>query len=124
MPERRVMCVSFDRAVSETRCAALKQAGYLVTPTSRMEEALELLSSQKFDLIIVGHRFPTDDKRALAVEARDKWNTPVLLVCGVSADSEIPAAGRVYALEGTTGLVTAVRALLPTEAPAAPEAAA
>jgi hypothetical protein len=30
----------------------------------------------------------------------------------------------VYALEGTTGLVTAVRALLPTEAPAAPQAAA
>ena len=97
---RRVMCVSFDRPVSETRCAALKQAGYSVTPTTHIEEALGLLSSQKFDLIIVGHRFPTEGKRALAVEARDKWNTPVLLVCGASADSEIPAAGRVYALAG------------------------
>jgi len=66
--------VSFDRAVSETQCAALKQAGYLVTPTTRREQALELLSSQKFDRIIVGHRFRIDDKRALAVEARGKWN--------------------------------------------------
>jgi len=112
MRGQRVLCVSFDLAVSDIRCAALRGAGYAVTATINVEKALDLLSRERFDLVIVGHRFATADKYVLTVEAEEKENIPVLLVCGVSADRDIPAAGRVYALEGTAGLLTAAAALL------------
>jgi len=112
MRRQKVLCVSFDLTVSDFRCAALKQAGYAVTATISVEKALDLLSRERFDLVIVGHRFATADKYLLTVEAEEKANTPVLLVCGASADRDIPAAGRVYALEGTAGIISAAAALL------------
>ena len=124
MPERRILCVSFDRMVSENRCAALKEAGYDVAATTTVKEALELLSRERFDAVIVGHRFPTEEKYVLAVEAKEKSRTPALLVCGAARDSEIPATRRVYALEGSAGLVSALSALLLAEAEARSQAAA
>jgi len=118
MPERKVLCVSFDKTVSDSRCAMLRQGGYAVTAITSPDEALELLGREKFDLIIVGHRFPTADKQELAAQAREQWKIPVLLVCGASADTEIPADARVYALEGAGGLLAAVRTLLPVSIPA------
>lgn len=115
MKERKVLCISFDKSVSDIRCVALKEAGYTVTATIDVKEALDLLSREKFDLVIVGHRFASADKYLLAVEAEEKANIPVLLVCGVSAEKDIPAAGRVYALEGTTGLLAAVSSLIAAE---------
>jgi DNA-binding response OmpR family regulator len=124
MPERRVLCVSFDMTVSDSRRAALTEAGYAVRATNRIKEGLDWLSREKFELVIIGHRFSTEDKYVLAVEAREKANTPVLLVCGASADAEIPATVRVYALEGTEGLLAAIARLLPATAAGAPGEAA
>ena len=112
MRGQKVLCVSFDLAVSEIRCAALRGAGYAVTATISVEKALDLLSRERFDLVIVGHRFATADKYLLTVEAEEKANIPVLLVCGASAVTDIPAAGRVYALEGTAGMISAAAELL------------
>ena len=124
MKQPKVLCVSFDTAVSNLRCAALKRAGYSVTATIDVNEALHYLSCEKFDLVIVGHRFATTDKFVLALEAEEKANIPVLLVCGAMAEEVIPAAGRVYALEGTAGLLAAASALLCGEAGGAPQGAA
>jgi len=120
----KVLCISFDTAVSNLRCAALKQAGYSVTATIDVKEALRYLSCETFDLMIVGHRFATTDKYLLAVEAEEKANIPILLVCGAMAEEVIPAAGRVYALEGTAGLLAAASALLCGEAGGALQGAA
>ena len=124
MPERRILCVSFDRMVSENRYATLKEAGYDVTATTSVKEGLELLSRERFDAVIVGHRFPAEEKYVLAVEAKGKFNTPVLLVCGGARDSEVPATSRVYALEGSAGLLSALSALFLAEAEARSRAAA
>jgi DNA-binding response OmpR family regulator len=117
MHKRRILCVSFDRMVSENRCTALRQVGYEVTATTDVKEALELLSPGRFDAVIVGHRFPPEEKYLLAVEAEEKSNTRVILVCGsATRESEIPTTSRVYALEGSEGLVSALSALFPAEA--------
>ena len=73
--------------------------------------------------VIVGHRFSAEEKYLLAVEADEKADTPVILVCGAAPDSEIPATSRVYALEGNTGLLSALSRLFPVEA-ARPQTAA
>lgn len=124
MPRPKVLCVSFDRVVSENRCRSLKDAGYDVTARTNVKEGLELLNREMFDAVIVGHRFSAQEKYLLAVEADEKSNTPVVLVCGVARDSEIPATSRVYALEGNAGLLSALSRLVPAEVTARSPAAA
>jgi len=124
MPSPKILCISFDRVVSESRCGSLKEAGYDVTARTNIKEGLELLNRDRFDAVIVGHRFSAEERYLLAVEAKEKANTPVILVCGATQDSEIPATSRVYALEGNTGLLSALCRLFPVEAAARPQAAA
>lgn len=124
MPIRRVLCVSFDKVASENRCSSLQEAGYDVTARTSVKEGLDLLNRERFDAVILGHRFSPEEKYLLAVEAKEKSNTPVVLVCGATPDSEIPAASRVYALEGSEGLLSALTRLLPVEAASRPPVAA
>lgn len=115
MPNQKVLCISFNRVVSESRCSSLKEAGYDVTATTSVREGLDLLNSDRFDAVIIGHRFSAEEKYLLAVEAKEKEDTPVLLVCGATPDSEIPATRRVYALEGDSGLVSELSRMVPPE---------
>ena len=111
MTKGKILCVSFDRLVSDSRCEALKEAGYDVTGTMKIEEAIELLWVEKFDLVVVGHRFPKAGREALSKLAHQA-ETPVVLVCGARADIEIPAEMRVYALQGAEGIVSAATKVL------------
>jgi DNA-binding NtrC family response regulator len=111
MAERKILCVSFDRLVSDSRYAALKEAGYSVTATIKIEEAMDLLGAEKFGSVVLGHRFSKASKQAVAALAQQA-KIPVVLVCGAGADVEIPADARVYALQGPEGIVSAVNKLL------------
>lgn len=124
MSRPRILCVSFDRMVSGSRCTALEEAGYDVAASTTVREGLDLLGREKFDAVIIGHRFPAEEKYVLAVEAKEKANLPVLLVCGVTRDPEIPATNRVYALEGSAGLLSALSELLPVQLEARSQTAA
>lgn len=118
-----ILCLSFDKTVSTSRKAALEEAGYTVVASTTVPDALQILSAVSLDLMIVGHRFSSADKHKLAAQARET-GTPVLLICGASAEVDIPADLRVYALEGTTGLVAAVARVLPAKTAASRPAAA
>jgi DNA-binding NtrC family response regulator len=124
MARGKVLCVSFDKMVADNRSAIFKEAGYDVTATTLVKNALELLSRDRFDAVIIGHRFSAEERYLLATEAKEKSSTPVVLVCGVSADSEIPAARRVYALEGNAGLLSALPEVIPSEGATRPQVAA
>lgn len=118
-----ILCLSFDKTVSASRKAVLEEAGYTVVASTTVPDALQMLSAVSFDLLIVGHRFSSTDKHKLTAQARET-GTPVLLICGASAEADIPADLRVYALEGTTGLVAAVARVLPAKTAASRPAAA
>ncbi len=119
MAAQSILCVSYDRTVLESRSQALQECGYDVAGTLSIEEGFDLLLKRKFDLVIIGHRFPKSDKRSLAAEVRDHWETPLLLICGASPDNDIAADERVYALDGTPALVAAAQRLLGKRAVAA-----
>lgn len=122
MPEKRkILCLSFDKMVGDMRCDVLTEAGYEVTGETLAEYAFELLERHRFDLVIIGHRFDTKTKQELALSCQNH-KTRVLLVCGRSEEREIAADGRVYALEGTVGLLKSVSGLF-GERKAAGEAA-
>ncbi len=114
MGEKKILCVSFDKLVSESRRAALQEAGYSVTATTNIEEAMQLLGAEKFDLLILGHRFFKASKQAAATLAQ-QTKVPVVLVCGATPETDIPADARVYALQGPEGIVSAVNKLLPAQ---------
>ena len=124
MPNRTILCISFDGVVSESRCCCLRDAGYEVTATISVKGGMDLLNRKKFDAVIVGHRFSTEEKRLLADRAKEKASIPVVLVCGATSESGIPATSRVYALEGNAGLLSALSRLFPARAAATPQAAA
>lgn len=119
MAARSVLCVSYDRTVLESRSEALRECGYDVAGTLSIEEAFDLLLSRKFDLVIIGHRFSKSDKKSLAAEVRDHWETPLVLICGATPDPDIVADEKVYALDGTPALVAAAQKLLGRRAAAA-----
>lgn len=123
MSTRRILCVSFDKVASENRCSSLREAGYDVRACTSVQEGLDLLTLEAFDAVIVGHRFSAEERYLLAVEAKEKANTPVVLVCGVTSDSDIPASARVYALEGNLGLLAALSELSLVQSAAPPQAA-
>lgn len=120
--KKTILCACFDETVAASRRAALEEAGYAVVTSIQAADALQMLSSVGFDLLIVGHRFSAADKRRLATAAAAN-STPVVLICGASADSEISATVRVYALEGMSGLVDGVARVLPATAATAANAA-
>ena len=105
MPRGRILVVSFDKTVSEGREFALRELGHDVITTTQIEVALEYLENVRFDLVIIGHRFEKTDKEALIAEVRHRWHTPVLLVCGASADEDLEVDARVFAIQGMDGLV-------------------
>ena len=112
MSHPRILCVSYDATVSRYRREALTTAGYEVIPTTDVREAARLLEEDQFDLLLLGHRFTTQQKKDLILLAR-KQPLPVLLVCGDSVNSDLAIQGRVYALQGMEGLLTEVSKLLP-----------
>lgn len=118
MPRKRILCISFDKNVSDSRAFALREAGHDVTATTNVEEAFTQLDSIKFDLVIIGHRFEKNDKQVLISEARQRWHTPVLLVCGATAESDLEVDARVFGIQGIDGLMDAVAKLLPKAAAA------
>jgi len=113
MQHEKILCVSFDFTVSDYRREALATAGYEVVATTDVKAASRLLEEDHFDLVVIGHRFQTRQKSDLISVAKERENTPVLLICGESADSELAVEGRVYALQGMEGLLTEVAKLLP-----------
>jgi hypothetical protein len=94
-----------------------------VRACTSVQEGLDLLRQEAFDAVIIGHRFSAEERYLLAVEAKEKASTPVVLVCGAAPDYDIPASSRVYALEGSIGLLSALSRLCPVEATAPPQAA-
>ena len=121
MHNRSILCLSFDEVVSESRCRSLREAGYDVTATISIDERMELLNRDTFDAVIVRHRFSSEEKRILVVQAKEMVNTPVVLVCGATSGSGIPATSRVYALEGNAGLLSGLSRLFPARATATPK---
>lgn len=75
----RILSVSYDEPLLKTRALLLKQrADYKVTSALGFTAARELCSSAEFDLFILGHSIPAQDKRELIHCFRKRSNAPIL----------------------------------------------
>src|SRR5689334_10368971 len=73
----RILSVSTDRSLLETREMLLHECGYEVTSALGASEAIKQVGS-KFDLLIIGHSMPHEEKRALVKAFRAHNCAPVL----------------------------------------------
>lgn len=97
----KIMTVDDSRAVRLTVALALKQAGYGVVEAANGEEALELLKTEKVDIILSDFNMPGMDGSQLVrqIKAHQEYRSiPVIILTTENAKSrlsEAKAAGAV-----------------------------
>jgi DNA-binding response OmpR family regulator len=106
---KRILSISYDRALLQTRRMLLEEAGFEVISASSFREAFDLCRVGAFDLLIIGHSIPPNDKASMIAAARRTAKAPIL---SIRTDTEPPAQGAdfsVFGLEGPKVLLEAVK---------------
>ena len=93
MPRQRILSISYDPSLLQTREMMLKMAGYDVVSAEGFARAIENCSGH-FDLIIMGHSIPQTDKRAIVAELRRHHCDAPLLSLLRPGERGIPEAAR------------------------------
>ena len=73
-----VLSISYDPNLLKTRELLLKRMGHRVTSAEGFAQAIRLFDDSTFELIIMGHSIPHEDKRAMLHECRKRCSCPVL----------------------------------------------
>jgi DNA-binding response OmpR family regulator len=74
----RILSVSYDVSLLETRKMLLEEKGYSVVNSHGFSKALASCHAGGFDLFILGHSIPHDDKMALIASFRAHCPAPIL----------------------------------------------
>ena len=90
---KRILSISYDSVLLETRHMMLEQAGYIVVSAEGLADAIEHCSGD-FDLVIMGHSIPQKDKRAMIAELHHHGLNAPLLSLLRRGEEPIPEASR------------------------------
>jgi len=74
----RILSISYDEALLRTREMLLKRKGYEVESAIGFSAALHACEHQRFDLVIMGHSIPSEDKEQIIRQLRAVCKTPIL----------------------------------------------
>src|SRR5213594_3656261 len=88
MPDRRVLVVDDERSMRELLAIMLKQAGHDVTLAEGGEQAVEVLKSESFDLVITDLRMRKVDGLAVLRSTKEHSRHTVVLVVTAFASTE------------------------------------
>jgi len=112
--KKRILSISYDESLLETRRMLLENAGFDVVPALGFTDALVHCEMEKFDLIIIGHTLPRSDKEALVANIKLKKCGPVLSL-RKHEDQPVPGADwSVDSGEGPEVLLKTVQKILGT----------
>lgn len=76
--QKRILSISYDESLLNTRQWMLESLGHRVTSALGFTAALDLCRQGSFDFVIIGHSIPHADKKAIVREIRQHCNAPVL----------------------------------------------
>jgi DNA-binding NtrC family response regulator len=128
MHQRTILCVSSDQAQSDRNLGALTQAGYAVLGTTLASQAMEMMSFDPIDLLVIDARLPPHNQQKLISSARNRLGIPVVLVVApqqqrpakedgsvqyVPCDDQFSSDRCVEVPDGTEGLLRTVMEILP-----------
>ena len=77
----RILSVSYDELLLQTRHALLEREGYEVVSALRFADSLEYCKRNDFDLFILGHSIPPSDKQQLMGTFRHGSPAPIISLC-------------------------------------------
>jgi len=92
----RILSISYDKALSQTRALMLSRAGFEVESALGFSAAIEACKKGTFDLVILGHSIPPADKSAIVSQLKDVCATPIL---ALQRSNEPPIAAAQYNLD-------------------------
>ena len=77
---KRILSISYDHALLWTRQLLLEQMGYDVVSAEGFAQAWDAAATKdnRFDLVILGHSIPPNDKKAIVSHMRDSCACPIL----------------------------------------------
>src|SRR5256885_9297978 len=88
MPDTRVLVVDDERSMRELLAIMLRQAGHEVTVAEGGEQAVEVIKSESFDLVITDLRMRKVDGIAVLRAAKEHSPSTVVLVVTAFASTE------------------------------------
>jgi len=74
----RILSISYDQALLHTRELMLSREGFEVQSAVGFSAALQACEKGEFDLMIMGHSIPPEDKAAIIKQLRAVCQTPIL----------------------------------------------
>ena len=78
----RILCVDDEAHAAKLKCIILETAGHQATPATSAREAIALLESNAFDLVVTDWRLGDASGRDIVVAARKLSDTPVVVISG------------------------------------------
>jgi DNA-binding NtrC family response regulator len=77
---KRILFLCYDDGILHQRKAVLEDAGYQVRGTTKDSEAFELLTHERFDLVIIGDKMPSHKRAELDKKTKKlRPMTPVIV---------------------------------------------
>ncbi|HKO17528.1 MAG TPA: hypothetical protein VJU82_01445 [Acidobacteriaceae bacterium] len=109
----RIFLISYDGALLRTRELLLEQMGHSVTSAEGFAEAFASCEQDPgtFDLMILGHSIPHEDKRAIIRRCGETCRCPVLALTRVNEEA-VPEADRSVDPSDTRAFLAAIQELL------------
>jgi DNA-binding response OmpR family regulator len=95
---KRVLSISYDVSLLRTRRGLLEQAGFEVASASDLSQALKLCqgSDSRFDLVILGHSVPPEEKKEFIACLKQHSEAPILALL---KPNEPPVEGAARSVE-------------------------
>ena len=83
-----ILAVGWDPIVLSSRCSVLRYAGYIVRWASSIDETVEGLSETDFELVLLCHSIPVQDRdRVIEIIRSANPQIPIYSVASASSDS-------------------------------------
>ena len=92
----RILSISYDQALLQTRALLLSREGFQVESALGFVSATHACETGKFDLVIVGHSIPAEDKEAIVKQLKGICATPIL---ALRRSNEAPLKAAEYNLD-------------------------
>ena len=78
----RILCVDDEVHAARLKCIILETAGHQATPATSVREALALMESNPYDLVVTDWRLGDANGRDIVVAAHKLTDTPVVVISG------------------------------------------
>ena len=109
----RVLSLSPDTTLAETRRRLFEQAGYTVFTQTEVEQASGFVRDNRIDLVLICHSYEATVRRCVVEELRATTNARILLIHQFEIDPPLAADAHFLVSQGPETLLhVAERALV------------